>query len=195
MKISWKWQISILKLRFSSLKLWFSTLNLRFSIFKLRFLNLNLRFLTLLKHYKKLHDMIHNASGMSMINFCLECFKNMYNWEEQCLLKLYNHSYFWDWKINIVSFHECCYWQLNYWVGQMGNMYCFWLWQGFHSIVNYHSGKITTIMLFSEYGSTYKILNNFCVLENLQRRHYLEFCETSQIPRKDHHYCHFCTIL
>ena len=40
---------------------------------------------------------------------------------------------------------------------------------------------------FSEYGLTYKILNNFGALENQnqQRENYLEFCQTSHIPRKD----------
>ena len=49
---------------------------------------------------------------------------------------------------------------------------------------------------FSEYGLTYKILDNFDALENqnYQRKNYLEFCLTSHIPRKDH-YNRFCTIL
>ena len=42
--------------------------------------------------------------------------------------------------------------------------------------------------LFSEYGLTYKILNNFDALEKqyLQRENYFEFFKTSHISGKDH---------
>ena len=51
--------------------------------------------------------------------------------------------------------------------------------------------------LFSEYGLTYKILNNLSGLENQnqQRKNYLEFSQTSHIPKTDHDNPYFCTIL
>ena len=48
--------------------------------------------------------------------------------------------------------------------------------------------------LFLEYGLTYEIPNNFGALENQnqQRQNYLEFCQTSHIPRTDQNR-YFCT--
>ena len=50
--------------------------------------------------------------------------------------------------------------------------------------------------LLQEYCLTYKILNNVDALENQyqQRENYLEFCQTSHIPRKDHRNRYFCTL-
>ena len=45
----------------------------------------------------KCHFKFQNSisSGVQMIQFCLNCFKNMVIWEERCLSKLFNAEYFW----------------------------------------------------------------------------------------------------